>query len=125
MATVKTKPTSAGRRFVVKVVDAELHMGRPHMPLVESKKRKSGRNNAGCMTVRIMVGRHMRAYRIIDIRCDKDGSPARVERLEYDPNRSANIALLLYSDGPRRYIMATTGMSSGDELMSGPEAPIR
>src|SRR5690554_6885183 len=125
MAILKTKPTSAGRRFVVKVVDGELHKGAPHMPLVESKKRKSGRNNTGRITVRHMGGGHKRAYRIIDFRRDKDGVPARVERLEYDPNRSANIALLLYADGERRYIIAPKGVSAGDELMSGPEAPIR
>lgn len=125
MAIVKTKPTSAGRRFLVKVVNPELHKGRPHQALIESKIRKSGRNNNGHVTVRHMGGGHKRYYRIIDFKRDKDGIPARVERLEYDPNRSANIALLLYADGERRYIIAPKGVSAGDELASGVEAPIR
>ena len=125
MAIVKTKPTSAGRRFLVKVVNPELHKGAPHAALVESKTRKDGRNNNGRVTVRHMGGGHKRNYRIIDFRRDKDGIPARVERLEYDPNRSANIALLLYADGERRYIIAPKGVSAGDELASGSEAPIR
>jgi large subunit ribosomal protein L2 len=125
MAIVKTKPTSAGRRFLVKVVNPELHKGAPHAALVESKTRKDGRNNQGRVTVRHMGGGHKRHYRIIDFKRDKDGIPARVERLEYDPNRSANIALLLYADGERRYIIAPKGVSAGDELLSGSEAPIR
>ncbi len=125
MAIVKTKPTSAGRRFLVKVVNPELHKGDPHPALIESKVRKSGRNNQGRITVRHMGGGHKRYYRIIDFKRDKDAIPARVERLEYDPNRSANIALLLYADGERRYIIAPKGVSAGDELVSGSEAPIR
>jgi large subunit ribosomal protein L2 len=100
-------------------------MGAPHAALVESKTLKDGRNNNGRVTVRHMGGGHKRNYRIIDFRRDKDGIPARVERLEYDPNRSANIALLLYADGERRYIIAPKGVSAGDELASGSEAPIR
>jgi large subunit ribosomal protein L2 len=125
MAIVKTKPTSAGRRFLVKVVNPELHKGAPHAALVESKTRKSGRNNNGRVTVRHVGGGHKRNYRVIDFKRDKDAIPARVERLEYDPNRSANIALLLYADGERRYIIAPKGVSAGDELLSGSEAPIR
>ena len=125
MAIVKTKPTSAGRRFLVKVVNPELHKGDPHPALIESKVRKNGRNNQGRVTVRHMGGGHKRYYRVIDFKRDKDGIPARVERLEYDPNRSANIALLLYADGERRYIVAPKGVSAGDELVSGSEAPIR
>jgi large subunit ribosomal protein L2 len=125
MAIVKTKPTSAGRRFLVKVVNPDLHKGAPHAALVESKTRNNGRNNNGRVTVRHVGGGHKRYYRIIDFKRDKDGIPARVERLEYDPNRSANIALLLYADGERRYIIAPKGVSAGDELLSGSEAPIR
>ncbi|MDX9740075.1 MAG: 50S ribosomal protein L2 [Gammaproteobacteria bacterium] len=125
MAIVKTKPTSAGRRFLVKVVNPELHKGAPHAALVESKTRKGGRNNNGRVTVRHVGGGHKQNYRIIDFKRDKDTIPARVERLEYDPNRSANIALLLYADGERRYIIAPKGVSAGDELVSGSEAPIR
>src|SRR5690554_5224673 len=125
MAIVKTKPTSAGRRFLVKVVNPDLHKGAPHAALVESKTRNNGRNNNGRVTVRHVGGGHKRNYRIIDFKRDKDGIPAKVERLEYDPNRSANIALLLYADGERRYIIAPKGVSAGDELVSGSEAPIR
>lgn len=125
MAIVKSKPTSAGRRFAVRVRNPELHAGAPHKALVESKTRRSGRNNRGRTTVRHMGGGHKRAYRVIDFRRDKDGIPARVERLEYDPNRSANVALLLYADGERRYIIAPRSVAAGDELVSGSEAPIR
>ncbi|MBK9131370.1 MAG: 50S ribosomal protein L2 [Gammaproteobacteria bacterium] len=125
MALVKTKPTSAGRRFVVKVVHPDLHKGDPHPALIESMTRGSGRNNNGHITVRHVGGAHKRYYRIIDFKRDKDGIPARVERIEYDPNRSAHIALLLYADGERRYIVAPKGVSAGDELLSGSDAPIR
>jgi large subunit ribosomal protein L2 len=125
MALVKTKPTSAGRRFVVKVVHPELHKGDPHPALIESTTRGSGRNNHGHITVRHVGGAHKRYYRIIDFKRDKDGIPARVERIEYDPNRSAHIALLLYADGERRYIVAPKGVAAGEELLSGSEAPIR
>lgn len=125
MAIVKTKPTSAGRRFLVKVVNPELHKGAPHAPLLETKTRSSGRNNNGRITVRHIGGGHKRHYRVIDFKRNKDGISARVERLEYDPNRSANIALMLYADGERRYIIAPKGVSAGDELFSGADAPIR
>jgi len=125
MALVKTKPTSAGRRFVVKVVHPDLHKGDPHPALIESMTRGSGRNNNGHITVRHIGGAHKRYYRIVDFKRDKDGIPARVERIEYDPNRSAHIALLLYADGERRYIIAPKGVSAGDELLSGSDAPIR
>lgn len=125
MAIVKTKPTSAGRRFLVKVVNPELHKGAPHAALLETQTRGSGRNNHGRITVRHKGGGHKQHYRVIDFRRNKDGIPARVERLEYDPNRSAHIALLLYADGERRYIIAPKGVSAGDELLSGAEAPIR
>jgi len=125
MAIVKAKPTSAGRRFVVKVVNKELHKGAPVGALTESQGRNGGRNNNGRITTRHIGGGHKQLYRVIDFKRDKDGIPARVERLEYDPNRSANIALLLYSDGERRYVIAPKGVSAGDQLMSGSQAPIK
>jgi large subunit ribosomal protein L2 len=124
MALVKAKPTSAGRRFVVKVVEAELHKGRPYGPLTSSKKRISGRNSAGRITVRRRGGGHKHHYRIIDFKRNKDGIVGRVERIEYDPNRSAFIALVLYADGERRYIIAPKGVRAGSEIMSGVAAPI-
>ena len=125
MAVVKSKPTSAGRRFVVRVVDSELHKGKPFAALLEKKSKTGGRNNAGRITTRHRGGGHKQHYRIIDFKRNKDGIPAKVERLEYDPNRSANIALLLYSDGERRYIIAPQGVKAGDSLMSGQDAPIK
>ncbi|MFQ5470619.1 MAG: 50S ribosomal protein L2 [Gammaproteobacteria bacterium] len=125
MALVKTKPTSAGRRFVVQVVDPELYKGKPYSPLVEGQSNKAGRNNQGRITVRHQGGGHKQHYRIIDFKRNKDGVPARVERIEYDPNRSANIALLLYADGERRYIIAPKEVKSGSEVISGSTAPIK
>jgi large subunit ribosomal protein L2 len=125
MAVVKCKPTSPGRRFVVKVVNPELHKGAPYRPLLESQDKTGGRNSQGRLTQRHVGGGHKQKYRVIDFRRDKDGIAARVERLEYDPNRTANIALLLYADGERRYIVAPAKVSAGDELMSGPSAPIK
>ena len=125
MAVVKTKPTSAGRRFVVKVVNPELHKGAPYKPLLDSQHKQGGRNNAGRITTRHQGGGHKQHYRIIDFKRDKDGVPAEVERLEYDPNRTANIALLKYRDGERRYIIAPRGVAAGDVLMSGSGAAIR
>ena len=125
MALVKVKPTSAGRRFVVKVVEPTLHKGRPHQPLVESRSKSGGRNNAGRITVRHQGGGHKQHYRVIDFKRGKEGIPARVERLEYDPNRSAHIALMLYADGERRYIIAPKGVEVGSELISGSDAPIK
>jgi large subunit ribosomal protein L2 len=125
MALVKVKPTSAGRRGLVKVVSANLHKGKPLASLTEKKIRGSGRNNHGHITVRHKGGGHKQAYRIIDFKRNKDGIAAKVERLEYDPNRSAHIALLCYADGERRYIIASKGLTVGAQLMSGNEAPIR
>jgi len=125
MAIVKTKPTSAGRRFVVKVVNPDLYKGEPHAPLVGKKTKKGGRNNNGRITTRHRGGGHKQRYRIIDFKRDKDGIAAEVERLEYDPNRSANIALLKYADGERRYIIAPKGLRAGDRIMSGIDAEIR
>jgi large subunit ribosomal protein L2 len=125
MPLVKANPTSPGRRFVVKVVTPGLHKGRPHSPLVRTKSRNGGRNNAGRITARHQGGGHKQLYRIVDFRRDKTGVPARVERIEYDPNRSAHIALLLYADGERRYILAPKGVQVGSELRSGSDAPIK
>ena len=125
MPVVKTKPTSPGRRSMVKIVTPGLHKGRPVEALTESKKRGSGRNNLGHITTRHKGGGHKAHYRIVDFRRNKDGVPAKVERLEYDPNRSAHLALLCYADGERRYILAPRGVTPGTVLMSGAEAPIR
>jgi len=125
MALVKVKPTSNGRRGVVKLVNADLHKGPPVAGLVEKKNRKSGRNNAGRITMRHQGGGHKQHYRVIDFLRNKDGIPAKVERLEYDPNRSANLALLCYADGERRYIVAPKGLAVGALLLSGVEAPIK
>ncbi len=125
MALVKTKPTSPARRHLVKVVNSDLHKGEPYAPLLEKKSKSGGRNNTGRITTRHIGGGHKQHYRIIDFKRNKDGSPAKVERLEYDPNRTANIALVLYADGERRYIIAPQGISAGDEIMSGQDAPIK
>ena len=125
MAVVKAKPTSPGRRFVVKVVNPELHKGKPHKGLVAKKSKTGGRNNAGRITTRHRGGGHKQHYRVIDFKRNKDGIPAVVERLEYDPNRTASLALLKYADGERRYIIAPRGLKAGDQLMSGSSAPIR
>ena len=125
MALVKVKPTSAGRRGLVKVVNPNLHKGRPVDALIEKKTSKAGRNNHGHITTRHQGGGHKQHYRVIDFKRNKDGVVGKVERLEYDPNRSANIALLLYADGERRYIIATKGMVAGQEVVSGSEAPIK
>ena len=125
MAIVKTKPTSPGRRFVVKVVDKDLHKGAPERALTEHKHKHGGRNNAGRITTRHVGGGHKQLYRVIDFKRDKDGIASRVERIEYDPNRSANIALLVFADGEKRYIIAPKGVSAGDQLISGSNAPIK
>jgi large subunit ribosomal protein L2 len=125
MALVKVKPTSPGRRAVVQVVNAHLHKGKPFAALVESKSKNAGRNNNGHITVRHQGGGHKQAYRVIDFKRNKDGIPAKVERLEYDPNRTANIALICYADGERRYIIANKGMAVGQPVISGAEAPIK
>lgn len=125
MAVVKVKPTSPGRRALVKVVNPDLYTGRPYAALTEKQTRKAGRNNHGHITTRHKGGGHKQHYRLIDFRRNKDGIVAKVERLEYDPNRSAHIALLCYADGERRYIIAPKGLSVGQEVISGPEAPIR
>jgi large subunit ribosomal protein L2 len=125
MALVKVKPTSPGRRGVLKVVTPDLHKGKPHAPLLESQSKNAGRNNNGRITTRHQGGGHKQHYRLIDFRRNKDGIPAVVERIEYDPNRTAHIALLCYADGERRYIIAPRGIAAGAQLVSGAEAPIR
>ena len=125
MAVIKCKPTSPGRRFVVKVVHPDLHKGAPFSPLIEKKAKTGGRNSSGRLTQRHVGGGHKKKYRVIDFRRDKDGIPAKVERLEYDPNRTANIALLLYADGERRYVIAPDKVAVGDELVSGPNSPMK
>jgi large subunit ribosomal protein L2 len=125
MALIKLKPTSPGQRAVVKVVTPGLHKGKPVAGLLEKKTKKAGRNNHGHVTTRHQGGGHKQHYRVVDFRRNKDGIPAKVERLEYDPNRSAHLALLCYADGERRYIIAPKGLSAGAQLISGAEAPIK
>ena len=125
MPIVKSKPTSPGRRFVVRVVNPDLHKGAPHKALLAKKSKTGGRNNAGRITTRHRGGGHKQHYRIVDFKRTKDGIPAKVERLEYDPNRTAHLALLLYADGSRAYIIAPKGVKAGDEIISGEAAPIK
>ena len=125
MAIVKAKPTSPGRRGVVQVKHEHLHKGAPHAALLEKKSRKGGRNNTGRMTVRHRGGGHKKHYRVIDFKRDKDGIPGKIERIEHDPNRTAHIALVLYADGERRYIIAPKGLRSGDSVKSGRDASIK
>jgi len=125
MPVVKLKPTSPGRRFVVKVVNPDLHKGAPHAPLLEKKSKNGGRNNQGRITTRHKGGGHKQHYRVIDFKRNKDGVPGVVERIEYDPNRTAHIALVKYLDGERRYIIAPKGVQAGAEVLSGAEAPIK
>ena len=125
MAVVKCKPTSPGRRHVVKVVNPELHKGKPFAPLLEKNSKSGGRNNNGRITTRHIGGGHKQAYRIVDFKRNKDAIPATVERIEYDPNRTAHIALLCYADGERRYIIAPRGLKVGAKVVSGSEAAIK
>ena len=125
MALRKLKPTSPGQRFVVRVVTDGLHKGAPHEPLLEPFRKRGGRNNLGRITTRHQGGGHKRYYRVIDFKRDKDGVPGRIERLEYDPNRTAHLALVLYADGERRYILAPKRAAVGDPIMSGSDAPIK
>lgn len=125
MAVVKVKPTSPGRRGMVKVVRPDLYKGDPYAPLLEKNNNSGGRNTQGRITVRHRGGGHKHHYRIIDFKRNKDGIPAIVERIEYDPNRSADIALVLYKDGERRYIIAPNNLAQGSEILSGSDAPIK
>ncbi len=119
------KPTSPGRRFVIRVTNPELHKGEPHAALVTKLDSPAGHNNYGRITTRHRGGGHKRRYRLVDFRRDKDGVAGRVERLEYDPNRTAHLALVLYADGERRYIIAPKGLAAGDTVMSGRDATIK
>jgi large subunit ribosomal protein L2 len=125
MPLIKVKPTSPGRRSVVKVVTPELHKGKPIASLIERKSNKAGRNNKGHVTTRHQGGGHKQHYRVVDFVRNKDGISARVERLEYDPNRSAHLALLCYTDGERRYIIRPKGLAAGQQVVSGSDAPIK
>ncbi len=125
MAVIKSKPTSAGRRFVVRVKNDELHKGSGYAPLLRKKSKSGGRNNNGRITTRHIGGGHKQHYRVVDFKRNKDGIPGKVERLEYDPNRTAHLALVLYADGERRYIIAPKGVSAGTPILSGAESDIK
>lgn len=125
MPVKKYKPTSPGRRGMSGSDFAEITRSKPEKSLTEPLKRHAGRNNQGRITVRHRGGGHKRRYRIIDFKRDKDGIPAKVVSIEYDPNRTARIALVVYNDGEKRYILAPNGLAVGQIIMSGPEAEIR
>jgi len=125
MAVKKSKPTSPGRRHAMRPVNNVLYKGEPHSPLLENQSRNGGRNNKGRITTRHIGGGHKQHYRIIDFKRTKDSIPAKVERLEYDRNRTAHIALVLYADGERRYVIAPRGLGEGDIVQSGAAAPIK
>jgi len=125
MAVMKAKPTSPGRRHLVKVVHKDLHKGAPHAPLLDTLRKSGGRNNNGRITTRHIGGGHRQHYRIVDFKRNKDGVGGIVERLEYDPNRTAHIALIKYLDGERRYIIAPKGLKAGDRIQSGMDSPIK
>lgn len=125
MPLKKLKPTSPGNRGTVKVVHHHLYKGNAYTPLLEKKSKTAGRNNSGRITTRHMGGGHKHHYRLVDFKRNKDGIPAKVERIEYDPNRSAHIALICYKDGERAYIIAPRSLKVGQELMNGSEAPIK
>jgi len=125
MSIDKTKPTSPGRRHLIKVRNTDLHKGAPYSALVSKLSKTGGRNNNGHITSRHIGGGHKRHYRLIDFKRRKDGIPGTVERLEYDPNRSAHIALVKYRDGERAYIIAPKGLKKGDSVQSGIDAPIK
>ncbi|MGC9194799.1 MAG: 50S ribosomal protein L2 [Syntrophobacteraceae bacterium] len=125
MGIRKVKPTSAGRRFQTYSTFEEITADRPQKGLVEPLKKSGGRNNVGRVTAWQRGGGHKRLYRVIDFKRDKEGIPAKVATIEYDPNRSANIALLHYADGEKRYILAPVGIKVGDRLMTGPESDIK
>lgn len=125
MALIKSKPTSAGTRFVVRVKTEGLHKGKPYAKLLEKQTKRSGRNNQGRVTTRHKGGGHKQHYRIVDFKRDKLDILGKVERIEYDPNRTAHIALVLYKDGERRYIIAPKGVQAGQEVVSSEFAPIK
>src|SRR5271165_6950767 len=125
MALIKMKPTSPGTRFVVKIDRSHLHKGGPLESLTTKKNRTGARNHSGRQTTRHIGGGHKQRYRLVDFKRDKDGIPGVVERLEYDPNRTSHLALVLYKDGERRYILAPKGVQAGDEIRSGSDAPVK
>ncbi len=125
MPLQQVKPISPGRRFTVKVQTPGLHKAGPHSSLVVKLTKKGGRNNQGRITTRHRGGGHKRRYRQVDFQRNKDGVVGCVERIEYDPNRSAHLALILYADGERRYILAPKGLRPGDSVASGKEASIQ
>ena len=125
MAIKSHKPTSPGRRFYKSTNFEEITRNRPEKSLIRLLKKTGGRNSYGRMTSRHRGGGHKRRYRVIDFKRNKDGIPARVATIEYDPNRSANVALLHYADGEKRYILATMGLKIGDTLISGPGSEIK
>src|SRR5699024_6241857 len=125
MALKTLKPTSPGRRGTVRVSTPDLHKGAPHAALTEAQSKTGGRNHHGRITTRHRGGGHKQHYRVIDFKRDKEGIAARVERLEYDPNRTAHIALLCYADGERRYIIAPKGVKTGDRVVAGKDVPIK
>ncbi|MBN9341276.1 MAG: 50S ribosomal protein L2, partial [Comamonadaceae bacterium] len=125
MAVIKIKPTSPGQRGAVKVSRDHLHKGAPFAGLLEPQFQKAGRNNNGHITTRHKGGGHKHHYRVVDFRRNKDAITAKVERIEYDPNRTAHIALVCYADGERRYIIAPRNLEVGATIVSGSEAPIR
>ncbi|MGH8210492.1 MAG: 50S ribosomal protein L2 [Steroidobacteraceae bacterium] len=125
MALIKYKPTSPGTRAVTKVDRSHLHKGGPFLPLTAPQSKTGARNHSGRITTRHVGGGSRQKYRIIDFKRDKDGIKGVVERLEYDPNRTAHLALVLYTDGERRYILAPKGVNPGDEIRSGSDAPIK
>jgi len=125
MAVKSFKPYAPGRRFMTVASFDEITTDKPERSLVERLQKHGGRNQQGRLTVRHQGGGHKRLYRIIDFKRNKDGIPAKVATIEYDPNRSARIALLNYADGEKRYILAPNGLKIGDPIMSGPEADIK
>ena len=125
MTLIKSKPTSAGARFVVKVKTEGLHKGKPYAQLVEKQNNHAGRNNQGRITTRHKGGGHKQHYRLIDFKRNKLDVNGRVERIEYDPNRTAHIALVLYQDGERRYVISPKGIQVGSEIVSSEFAPIK
>ncbi|MXS84982.1 50S ribosomal protein L2 [Nitrosomonas sp. HPC101] len=125
MTLKKSKPTSPGQRAVVKSVSDFLYKGNPLSTLTEKKKKSAGRNNSGKITVRHIGGGHKHHYRVVDFRRNKDDVPAKVERIEYDPNRSAHLALLCYADGERRYIIAAKDVGVGACLVNGSSSPVK
>jgi large subunit ribosomal protein L2 len=125
MALIKAKPTSPGRRFQVKISRSHLHKGGPEQSLVVHKNSTGARNHFGRQTVRHQGNGHKQKYRLVDFLRNKDGVAGKIERLEYDPNRTAHLALVLYADGERRYILAPKRAQVGDPIMSGIDAPIK